>query len=158
MDIDVDNVTEDIKERNEWIKDYICDEEDFRLVQKLKTRDENNLHCIIKCNPEIRKQIFIRGDILYTLYKKNKVFDSYKVYQCFKSQEFNHSAKNCVKNQACAKCGGNHKLVECTASAEKCVNCERKGQSDLNHRTNGTKYPVYKEEVSRIKNRTDHGC
>ena len=95
VDTDVDNVTEDIKERNKWINDYIiCDEEDFKLVQKLNTRDENNLHYIIKCSPEIRKQIFIRGDILYTLYKKNKVFYSYKVYQCFKCQEFNHSAKH----------------------------------------------------------------
>ena len=58
VDTDVDNVTEDIKERNKWINDYICDE-DFKLVQKLKTRDENNLHYIIKCSPEIRKQIFI---------------------------------------------------------------------------------------------------
>ena len=62
------------------------------------------------------------------------------------------------KNQVCAKCGGNHRLVECTANVEKCVNCERKGHSDLNHQTNGTNCPVYKEEVSRIKNRTDHGC
>ena len=92
----VDNVTEDIKERNKWINDYISDEEDFKLVQKLKTRDVNNLHCIIKCSPEIRKQIFIRGDILYKLYKKNKVFDSCKVYQCFKCQEFNHRAKKIV--------------------------------------------------------------
>ena len=83
----------------------------------------NNLHYIIKCSPEIRKQIFIQGDILYTLYKKNKVFDSYIVYQCFKCQEFNHSVKHCDKNQVCAKCGGNHKLVECTANVEKCVNC-----------------------------------
>ena len=70
---DVDNVIEDIKERNKWINDYIYDEEDFKLVQKLKTRDENNLHYIIKRSSEIRKQVFIRGDILYTLYKKNKV-------------------------------------------------------------------------------------
>ena len=45
----------------------------------------------------------------YTLYKKNNVFDSYNVYQCFKCQGFNHSAKHCEKNQVCAKCGGNHR-------------------------------------------------
>ena len=63
VDTDVDNVTEDIREKNKWINDYIYDKDDFKLVQKLKTRDENNLHYIIKCSPEIRKQIFIRGDI-----------------------------------------------------------------------------------------------
>ena len=41
-----------ILKRNKWINDYIRDEEDFKLVQKLKTSDVNNLH-------------FIRGDILY---------------------------------------------------------------------------------------------
>ena len=158
VDTDVDDVIEDIKERNKWINDYIQEEDDFKLVKELNTREENNRHYIIKCAPEIRKQIFIRGEILYTLYKKNKVFDSYNVYQCFKCQGFNHSAKHCEKNQVCAKCGGNHRLVECNANVEKCVNCERKGHSDLNHRTNRTKCPVYKEEVSRIKNRTDHGC
>ena len=158
VDADVDDVIEGIKERNKWINDYIQEEEDFKLVKELNAREENNRHYIIKCTPEIRKQIFIRGEILYTLYKKNKVFDSYNVYQCFKCQGFNHSAKHCEKNQVCAKCGGNHRLVECNAKVENCVNCERKGHSDLNHRTNGTKCPVYKEEVSRIKNRTDHGC
>ena len=141
-----------------WINNYITEEEDFKLVKKLETRDEDSRHYIIKCSPEIRKQICIRGDVLHTMYKKNKVFDSYKVYQCFKCQGFNHSAKNCVKNQACAKCGGDHRLAECTESVEKCVNCERKGHSDLNHRTNGMKCPIYKEEISRIKNKTDHGC
>ena len=67
VDADVDDVIEDIKERNKWINDYIYDEEDVKLVQKLNTRYENNLHYIIKCSPEIRKQIFIKGDILYTL-------------------------------------------------------------------------------------------
>ena len=48
-----------------WINDYIQEEEDFKLVKELNTREENNRHYIIKCTPEIRKQIFIRGEILY---------------------------------------------------------------------------------------------
>ena len=60
-----------------------------------------------------------------------------------KGRLLNHSAKHCEKNQVCAKCGGNHRLVECNANVEKCVNCERKGHSDLNHQTNGTKCSVY---------------
>ena len=56
VDADVDDVIEDIKERNKWINDYIQEEEDFKLVKKLNTREENNRHYIIKCTPEIRKQ------------------------------------------------------------------------------------------------------
>ena len=70
VDADVDDVIEDIKERNKWIyNDYIHEEDDFKLVHKLNTREKNNLHYIIKCSPKIRKQIFIRGETLYTLYK-----------------------------------------------------------------------------------------
>ena len=49
VDADVDDVIEDIKERNIWINDYIQEEEDFKLVKELNTREENNRHYIIKC-------------------------------------------------------------------------------------------------------------
>ena len=48
VDADVDDVIEDIKQRNKWINDYIQEEDDFKLVQKLNTREGNNLHYIIK--------------------------------------------------------------------------------------------------------------
>ena len=91
------------------------------------------------------------------MYRRNRVVDSYKVYQCFKCQEFNHSANSCNRRQICAKCGGEHKLGECNSTMEKCINCEKRGHDDHNHRTNGVKCPVYKEELTRVKNRTDHG-
>ena len=47
VDADVDDVIEDIKERNKWINDYIQEEEDFKLVKKLNTREENNRHYIM---------------------------------------------------------------------------------------------------------------
>ena len=50
VDADVDDVIEDIKERNKWINDYIQEEDDFKLVKELNTREENNRHYIIKCS------------------------------------------------------------------------------------------------------------
>ena len=152
-----DDVVEGIKIKNPWINDLINDEEDFKIIMQIKARQENEQHFIIKCNPQIRKQIFLRDNILYTTYGRKKVFDSYKVYQCYKCQDFGHSAKRCDKEQVCAKCGDNHRLADCDKNVEKCVNCVKKGNSDVNHRTNGTNCPIYKEELSRIKNKTDHG-
>ena len=155
---DDDDVREGIMIKNTWLKDHIQnDDEDFKIIRKLKTRNRDTVHYIIKCNPEIRREIWWRDDILYTSYGRNKVFDSYKVYQCYKCQEFNHNANDCNNNQVCAKCGGDHRLTECNSRTEKCVNCEKKGHSDINHKTNGVKCPIYKEEVSRVKNKTDHG-
>ena len=39
VDTDVDDVSEDIKERNQWINDYIQEEDDFKLVQKLQIQE-----------------------------------------------------------------------------------------------------------------------
>ena len=92
------------------------------------------------------------------MYGRSKVFDTYRVFQCFKYQEFGHSAKGCSKDQVCAKCGKNHKLNECQeTTVEKCINCTKKGLKDTNHRTNESRCPIYKDELSRIKNKTDHG-
>ena len=154
---DDDDLIEGIKSKNPWIGDLIKDEEDFKVVKKLKTTQDHRVHYIIKCTPEIRKQISQNGDVIYTQYARNKVSDSYKIYQCFKCQEFNHHAKDCEKTQVCAKCGDNHKLAECTSTAEKCINCTRKGLENTDHRTNGTRCPIYNEELSRVINKTDHG-
>ena len=123
----------------------------------MKTTSEKEEHCIFKCSPEIRKAIFDEGDSLYTLYRRNKVYDTYRVYQCFKCQGFGHSYKHCTLDQVCAKCGGNHRLVDCEESKESCINCKVKNPSENNHRANSPNCPVYKEAMARIRNRTDHG-
>ena len=147
---------ENIIWKNQWIEEFITDEEDFKVIKTLETT-KDTVHYIIKCKPEIRKQICIRGNVLYTLFARNRVVDSYKVYQCFQCQGFNHDARSCNNTQVCAKCGGNHRLNDCTSNTEKCVNCEHKGHVNINHRTNGIMCPIYNEELSRIKNKTDHG-
>ena len=156
---DDEDVRGGIITKNTWLNDLIVKENDSKItsIRKLKTRNVDTVHYIIKSIPEICREIWEHGEILYTSYGRNKVFDSYRVYQCYNCQGFNHNARECRNTQVCAKCGGNHRLAECESATEKCVNCEKKGNSDTNHRTNGAKCPIYKEEVSRVKNKTDHG-
>ena len=45
--------------------------------------------------------------------------------QCFKCRRFGHKAGACESRQRCARCGKDHKTVDCSAKREsfKCVNC-----------------------------------
>ena len=61
VDADVDDVIEDIKERNKWINDYIQEEEDFKFVKELNTREENNWHYTIKCSYSRNKETNIHS-------------------------------------------------------------------------------------------------
>ena len=114
------------------------------------------MHYIIKCSPKIRKAIYDHGDKIYTKYENCAIYDSYQPYQCYKCQEFGHSATNCSNKQICPNCGGNHTSKDCTESTVKCVNCVKK-KVDSNHRAFDRKCTVYIEEAERIKNNTDHG-
>ena len=152
-----DCIIETLKEKNQWIDSLINEEDDFKLIKKKRSRQVNKEHVIIKCSPEIRKAIYHNDDKLYTTYGRCKVFDSYMTYQCFKCQEFGHSANKCNKPQVCAKCSGDHKTKDCNDSTPKCKNCMRKGHNDISHKTYDNRCPVYLEEITRVKNKTDHG-
>ena len=112
----------------------------------------------MKCSPKIRKAIYDHGDRLYTMYENCYIYDTYQPYQCYKCQEFGHSAPNCQKNQVCPKCGENHKYKDCRSTEMKCKNCETRKITNTNHKIfNVNACTVYKEEIAKIKNNTDHG-
>ena len=157
VDDNEDCIIETIKDKNQWICSLIDEEDDFKLIKKKKSRQENKAHVIIKCSPGIRKAIHQNDDRLYTTYGRCKVYDSYMTYQCYRCQEFGHSANKCSKTQVCAKCSLDHKTRECTENTSKCKNCIKKGHDANNHKAFDSRCPVYMEEIARIKNKTDHG-
>ena len=156
---DDEEILDSLKIKNTWLESLINDEDDLKLIKEINTKDDDlSKHCIIKCSPQIRKAINERNDVLYTMYKKCKIFDYYMPYQCFKCQEFGHSATRCNKNQVCPKCSDNHRPSECTNTTRKCSNCVRKGHTHTDHRAfDQHKCEVYKEEISKARNNTDHG-
>lgn len=54
--------------------------------------------------------------------RKCHVADYVNVKRCFNCWGFYHIAKNCTRPISCAKCAGNHKISDCKAEKEKCVN------------------------------------
>ena len=158
IDESEDDIITSIKEKNEWLNDICESEEDFKLVKMLKSRHNRKSHVIIKCSPTIRKAFRNRNDRVYTMYGGCcKIYDSYNVFQCYKCQGFGHTAEKCNKTQVCAKCSQEHRTKDCTVNALKCQNCSLRNYSDINHKTYDEDCRVYKEELARIKNRTDHG-
>ena len=96
--------------------------------------------------------------MIYTMYENCNIYDAYQPYQCFKCQEYGHSAAKCQNKQACPKCGGNHSYKDCQSEEMKCKNCEKRGLENTEHRTfDRRECAIYNEEVAKIKNNTDHG-
>ena len=154
---DDDDVIKSIKMKNVWIANLIKEEEDLTIKKVEESRNKKKLHYIIKCSPRIRKAIFDHGDKLYTKYENCNIYDSYQPYQCYKCQEFGHSAEKCTNKQACAYCGDDHKYDKCSKTQMKCINCEKKG-IDSNHKSFDRQCcKVYIEEIAKMKNNTDHG-
>ena len=155
---DEEDIIHSIKMKNPWIGNLIKSSDDFEIIREIKAKNPNYKHYIIKCSPLIRRNIFDRDDKLFTLYSRCRVYDSYMPYQCYKCQNFGHSATNCRNNQICPICSGNHKANECTSNELKCNNCAKRGHSDTKHKSyDSNKCSAYKEEMSRMKNNTNHG-
>ena len=155
---DDDDIINSIKCKNHWIADLIENEEDLTIKKEEESRNEKKKHYIIKCSPKIRKAIYDHGDKLRTMYEHCNVYDTYQPYQCYKCQEFGHSATKCQNNQVCPKCGENHKYKECKSTEMKCKNCVTRKMMNTNHKAfDVNACTIYKEEIARIKNNTDHG-
>ncbi|GFW84555.1 uncharacterized protein TNCV_457361 [Trichonephila clavipes] len=68
-------------------------------------------------------------------------YDSKGVTQCYKCQQFNHTASNCHIKPKCLKCGEPHQTTDCKIDKVEtmyCVNCEAYG-----HMSNYSKCPLY---------------
>ena len=152
-----DDIVESIRYKNTWLQELIDETGDtFKEVAKMKAKG-NTYHSIIKCSPKIRKAIYNRGDYIFTAVGRTKVIDRYHVRQCYKCQGFGHESNNCKNAQACARCGGEHRSSECESESEKCVNCVKASNHEIDHRSYSNICPIYNEEIARIRNNTDHG-
>ena len=153
---DMSCITDDIINKNGWLKTLVSQGKLFSLITKFKNK-RNGFDLVFKVSPEIRKCLRDRTDEILTPYSVCKVYDRYHVIQCYKCLEFNHLSKNCKSRvDSCMKCAGNHKMAECTSSAPCCKNC--KSDENSSHMANSRECPKYAEEVSKVRNRTDHGA
>ena len=154
-----DDVIQNLRFKNDWLDELIKGGENFELLKEIDGRFGDIKHCIFKCTPKIRRAICDRGNKIHTLYQNCNVYDTYMPYQCYKCQEFGHSASNCTNKQVCPRCGEEHNANQCKKQNPKCINCQRKNYNEIDHRAyDENKCPIYREEIARVRNNTDHGC
>ncbi|XP_066955372.1 uncharacterized protein [Macrobrachium rosenbergii] len=155
-DVKEEDVIENIKNKNPWLRYLIKDEDDFKKVATVQADAKGRPGYIIKCSPQIRRNVAARGDKLYILDKFGdekfcKVYDRYHVIRCTKCQKFGHKLGQCRGELVCPKCGKGHWLRDCNSETSTCFLC--KGP----HITGNRSCQKYKEQEARIKDRTDHG-
>ena len=148
-------------EKNSYLKDLIRKADDFKVVKRMNSKRNDAYHFVIRCTPEIRKIIRTQHeDFLYSLMSRHKVTDHIHVWQCYRCQDFQHSAVKCPENpsnETCAKCSGNHRTSGCESTDKKCINCTKANRQNTNHYAYSMDCPSYKSKYNGILVNTDYG-
>lgn len=113
---------------------------------------------IIEVNNELHESMINAGKI-NVRWKRCPVFNHIDIKRCYKCWGYYHIAKNCVKNESCHKCAGNHAPQECTETRKKCVNCAYKIRTfnlniDDGHSALSPECPTYKRIRREEERRT----
>ncbi|GFU14815.1 nucleic-acid-binding protein from transposon X-element [Trichonephila clavipes] len=114
----------------------------------IKLKSERPIKVVIKGLPKKAKPEDIHNDLIDLGFTVDRVsqltvegYDSKGVTQCYKCQQFNHTASNCHIKPKCLKCGEPHQTTDCKIDKVEtmyCVNCEAYG-----HMANYSKCPLY---------------
>nr|CAI5825636.1 unnamed protein product [Callosobruchus analis] len=93
---------------------------DIRYITKLKR--SNTTDIVLEVSPQLRK-CFLRRRFLFIGWKASNVSDYVRVKNGYKCCGYGHFSKDCKSELHCPKCAGSHKLKDCKAETEQCINC-----------------------------------
>lgn len=85
------------------------------------------------------------------------VNEDLNIGRCYKCWGFNHVVSKCKASSfRCSKCGGEHRLSECTSNVEQCVVCRDAVSAtnmsiDINHTVLDPKCPSYKHKMDMVR-------
>lgn len=153
-----ENIIEYIKKQNHYIKeDSIIKVEHIYKVEK----GRNIRYSII---------IQVDGDTHFNIVRNKEIiigwdvcaaYDHLEITRCYKCCGYYHKASKCNKEQCCARCGGDHRVQNCSSNVEKCVNCEGANKK-LNmkiisdHNSWSPDCPVFKRMIDAERNKIDY--
>lgn len=155
-DMNLDDLTEDIKNRNSVMLNG-----KFSLIGEFKNALKQRT-VILEAAPEIYSVIVKNEYKLYIGYQCCKVVDDINLNLCFKCGRLNHSGKNCKNVIKCLKCSGGHETTDCKADIIKCVNCEfyndkyNQKKCTNHHPNDTTKCEYIKFKLQKLMNMTDY--
>lgn len=131
----------------------------FTPLFKLGPRDKENVHWVVECSAELRKDLINKFKIFID-WVACRVKDFISVSRCFKCQGLGHISKSCTKEQSiCAHCAVvGHDIKTCPKKKEAptCANCKNQNK-DARHNVNDKRCMSYIKAMQHQIDRTDYG-
>ena len=163
-----------IIDRNSCLNRIERIKEKMKIVFKRPSRTIGCFEYVLKCDPEVRKEIRLNEDKISLSFGTHDVVDNYHVTICYHCQRHGHIANSCPdkeKDKTCPNCAENHGIKDCEVlgNQRKCFTCvEAKSDEknkenkwirslDICHRANTHSCQLFVAEIERIKANTDHG-
>lgn len=149
-DDDTDTILADLKQHE-------TDTLTFQKVTKFNTKNaQSSLFLVsISCTSAV-KDLFAIKFVLYRCVKWERIRRSGPT-QCYRCQQYGHTAGNCNMKYRCVKCAEDHNFGECKVAPGEspkeelyCVQCKKTG-----HPASYRGCPTYKEMVGKMRQRAE---
>lgn len=156
-DVREEEIIEAILNQNECLKEN-DDELELKLLKNTKKGDYKM--AIIECKGSTFKKL-ITANKINIKYNRCPVYENISVLRCLKCNGFNHKMRDCKKETVCTNCAENHSAENCVNRVKKCISCENsnlrfKTDYDINHSCLDSECPVFKKQLSNVRDRTDY--
>lgn len=115
----------------------------------------NGTVIITEVNAETREKLLEIGKVKIGW----KICKDYiRILRCFKCCGYYHFAKDCIKNETCGNCAGQHLTKECRNQEKKCVNCDKIKNFKIknlnaNHLAYDSNCSYYKKKLEKQKSK-----
>lgn len=160
-----DNLTEEalldkLKKQNNLME--VTDLKVVRITKNEKRRS-NNMSAVLETDSR-GFDILIKRQRVYLGWERCRLVDATDAMRCFNCSEFRHKASVCTKPACCPKCAGDHKVDECEADFEKCINCHLENAKrttdydellDIDHSAWSYDCPVFQKCLAIARQRID---
>ena len=150
-----------IMEKNNFLKCYAdeksdCEVKDFFEITAVKpcSNDTSTFQAIIKVTDALKYAIEKNSNRMFVGLFSCRVYEQHFIKRCFNCQGYGHMKGECVKDIACAKCGGAHDTQSNTCEPGKiaCVNCIRHSKGNVeSHSASSPQCPCFIAERDRVK-------
>ena len=162
---DPENLTKELCEKDENLKNMIENGEDIQLLHNWDMKNSEGVitskKIAVKVSPNIRHHLIIRNQgYIYVKLARYRVYDRVIVTQCYHCYAYGHIAKNCpdkLKDPTCGKCAKSHDTRNCRSTTEKCRNCSKSTTKiAFDHCAFSYKCLIHETERKYLISRTDY--
>lgn len=129
-----------------------------KIIHKTANLNSRGVTLIVEVDTDARRRLMDLGSVKIG-WRMCRVQDYVGILRCFKCCGYFHFARDCVKEEACGLCAGQHMTKNCNSSRRKCVNCEDKIKKmkirnlKSDHSAYDNSCPCLKKEIEMYKSK-----